>query len=356
MSSFHITDFKGWLLFFFILILSTKGCSCGEIPVDPTREGRIVCPKGETNCGAKIGDVPWQAGLAFNGKFQPWCGGTLISDQYVLTAAHCIKGRSTPPFTYQIILGENNWRTRQEAQETRHSIIKAMIHPRFEEKAPFDFDFALLKLAKPIDFTQHSIIRPACLPPTTESSHLNGKSGIASGWGVVNPNIPSRQANTLQKVTVKILADNECKYKYPTYPSIITPSMFCASADSADACYGDSGGPFTVHQGNVSVLEGVISWGKSCAKTKWPGVYARVRYVLDWISNNIQDSNQCKRRDTNSGEESVLLQETTLSTTTSATVGTTAVNKQTLNSTIRPTQPIPDTFTTTTERPSSGNR
>ena len=62
--------------------------------------------------------------------------------------------------------------------------------------------------------------------------------------------------------------------------------MFCASADSADACYGDSGGPFTVHQGNVSVLEGVISWGKSCAKTKWPGVYARVRYVLDWITKN----------------------------------------------------------------------
>ena len=272
---------------------SSSSCQCGQLPYNVTREGRIVCPKGAANCGAKIGDVPWQVGLVFNGKLQPWCGGTLISDQYVLTAAHCVKSRSAPPFEYQVILGDNNWRTRKEVLEMRYNIIKVTVHPRFEERAPFDFDFALIKLSRPVDFINQNHIRPACLPTSFQDSNLEGKIGTASGWGVVDPNNPSQQANQLQKVTVKIMKDRHCQYKYPTYPAVITPSMFCASADSADSCYGDSGGPFTVVHNNASVLEGVISWGKSCAKSKWPGVYARVRMVLGWIKDNIRDSHLC---------------------------------------------------------------
>ena len=67
--------------------------------------------------------------------------------------------------------------------------------------------------------------------------------GTASGWGVVDPSNPKIQAKQLQKVNVKIMNMTDCKYSYPTFPSIVTPSMVCASADSADSCYGDSGGP-----------------------------------------------------------------------------------------------------------------
>ena len=251
----------------------SDSCQCGQLPYNVTREGRIVCPKGANNCGAEIGEIPWQAGLVFKGKHQPWCGGTLISDRYVLTAAHCVKSRSVPPFEYQVILGDNNWRTRKEVQEWRYDIVKIKVHPRFEERAPFDFDFALIKLSKQVDFANQYLIRPVCLPSSLDEDNLEGLIGTASGWGVVNPDSPSQQANQLQKVNVKIMNDRHCQYKYPTYPAIVTSSMFCARANSADSCYGDSGGPLTVVKNNVSILEGVISWGKSCGKSKWPVLY-----------------------------------------------------------------------------------
>ena len=320
-----------------------------------TREGRIVCPKGATNCGAEIGDVPWQAGLVFNGKLQPWCGGTLISDQYVLTAAHCVKGRSTHPLSYQVILGDNNWRTRQEVDEIRHTITKVLIHPRFEETAPFDFDFAILKLSQPIDFNRQLLVRPACLPSVLDDDALVGMVGTASGWGVVDPSKPSKQANKLQKVNVKIMGERECQYKYPTYPSIITPSMFCASADSADSCYGDSGGPFTVLHNNASVLEGVISWGKSCAKSKWPGVYARVRKVVDWIKNIIKGSNSCQHNDKISliAEDSSTA---TVSTPVTASVASNVSGIRETTSTIRPTPSTPTVISTATKNPANNKR
>ena len=69
--------------------------------------------------------------------------------------------------------------------------------------------------------------------------------------------------------------------------------MFCAQTNGTDSCYGDSGGPLTVFQNGIHILEGVISWGKNCAKPQWPGVYSRVGHVLKWIRDTTVDSNSC---------------------------------------------------------------
>ena len=182
-------------------------------------------------------------------------------------------------------------------REHRYDVADINVHPRFGRVAQFDFDYALIRLARPIDFISHGNIRPVCLPAYDSYSDLVGRLAEVSGWGVINPANPNVQARKLQQVSVKVMSRKSCKEKYPVNP--ITDSMMCAAAPNRDACFGDSGGPMTMRDGSgPAVLEGVISWGKNCAKSQWPGVYARVGYVLNWIKDNTRDANFCSKRNT----------------------------------------------------------
>ncbi len=267
---------------------AASSCSCGY-----TRQPRIVCPAGR-NCTVSIGGIPWQAALVFRGKNQPWCGGSIISNRYVLTAAHCLKGKK--PDKLQVILGDHDWTTKSETQELRLDVDDIITHAKFDQKAKFDFDFALVKLSEKIDFDKHRYIEPVCLPggDLAHPEALRGRTGRASGWGVLDPAVPRGQARSLQRVSVRVIDTTECRQKYSS-ANPVTENMMCAAAPGGDACFGDSGGPFTVTKAGRSVLEGVISWGKSCANSRWPGVYARVRKVLTWIQENMRDSEFCSR-------------------------------------------------------------
>ncbi len=190
-----------------------------------------------------------------------------------------------------------------DANEVRRQVERVVKHPYFNARANFDYDFALIKIRQPITFTDYPAVRPVCLPDNEKSdSYLEGLSGTVSGWGVTNPENPTKQANQLQRVLVKILSTSKCEILYQD-TSKVTDTMMCASGahathfgqlgDFADACYGDSGGPFTVRQQGREVLEGVISWGRSCGQPQWPGVYAKVGRVLNWIRQETQDSSFC---------------------------------------------------------------
>lgn len=262
-------------------------CHCGE-----ARQARIVCPKGH-NCTAGLGEIPWQAGLVSVGSNQPWCGGSLVNSRYVLTAAHCMASKTARRI--QVVLGDHDWTTKSEGPDYRFGVSEIIRHPRFGKRAQYDFDFALLKLDREVDFNRMYRVRPVCLPDDRPLD-LVGREGTASGWGVVNPKIPNQQARKLQQVFVKILSNQECVAKYVNNP--VTETMICAQDKDTDACYGDSGGPFTVRDfAGKSVLEGVISWGKNCAQERWPGVYSRVRSVLPWIRQNMRAGEFCFRDD-----------------------------------------------------------
>ena len=187
----------------------------------------------------------------------------------------------------------------------RRQVARIVKHPYFGARANFDYDFALIKIREPVTFQDYPSLRPVCLPNhELTDSDLQGLSGTVSGWGVVDPDQPSKQASQLQRVVVKVMPPTDCEFLYRD-TSKITDTMMCASGAvsnnffglvggaNADACYGDSGGPFTVKQQGREVLEGVISWGRSCGQPQWPGVYAKVGRVLNWIREETQDSHFC---------------------------------------------------------------
>jgi secreted trypsin-like serine protease len=140
--------------------------------------------------------------------------------------------------------------------------------------------------------------RPICLPDANDGvgRKLEGREGFATGWGVIDPTKPKSQADVLRRVAVRVMSNFACRAKYgPVNP--VTENMMCAQAEGADACFGDSGGPFAMRDPETGVweLQGVISWGKSCATQKWPGVYARVANVYAWIREETRDAEYCQK-------------------------------------------------------------
>ena len=96
------------------------------------------------------------------GSKRPWCGGTLISDTYVLTAGHCVERKHRR--NIQLVLGDHDWTKPDETDTFKVDVLDIKIHPNFRQKARFDNDFALLRLKHPVDFSSYPGIRPACMP------------------------------------------------------------------------------------------------------------------------------------------------------------------------------------------------
>jgi len=187
------------------------------------------------------------------------------------------------------VLGEHDWTQIGEALDIKYGVESVTLHPRFREGAQFNFDYAVVKLSRPVDFERVSWIRPACLPEVNDS--LTGESGLISGWGLTSWS--SRlQAATLQAVNVNIMDLADCVNHYSHRE--VTDNMICATAPGADSCSGDSGGPLTTQVGDRSVLTGIVSWGVECGRPEYPGVYSRVSRALEWIKRHTENGETCQ--------------------------------------------------------------
>jgi len=171
-------------------------------------------------------------------------------------------------------------------------VRKVIMHPDFRKGANFNMDFSLVELNKQVDFNQASWIRPACLPQT-DLIDFDGYSATVSGWGFTDL-VTKGQSKTLQVVDVTVMNNDKCIQLYSKEQ--INENMMCGSKPGADSCFGDSGGPFTIQHGDRWVLAGVVSWGQECARPQWPGVYARVSKVVDWIHRNSYSGDWCDNR------------------------------------------------------------
>nr|XP_042712203.1 transmembrane protease serine 11E-like [Chrysemys picta bellii] len=223
---------------------------------------------------AQDGEWPWQASLQLNGIHR--CGATLISDTWLVTAAHCFRGQLNP------LRWTASFGTVLRPPKSRRSVRNIIIHEKYTNTSPnHDYDIAVVQLSSPVEFT--SDIRMVCLP---EEFYVfpHDTTCFVTGWGALQNQGPS--INNLRRGEVKIIGTDICN-RAEVYNGAIKPGMVCAGylEGKIDACQGDSGGPLvTEDRRGIWYLVGIVSWGDECAKPNKPGVYTRVTYYRDWIA------------------------------------------------------------------------
>ena len=143
------------------------------------------------------------------------------------------------------------------------------------------------------ELTYSATVRPACLPQDPTDDFIGAKA-VVSGWGALAQKKPNatriRQPDHLQDITVTVTSNDKCG-NYPR--DEITDKMMCAHNPGKDSCQGDSGGPLVTEINGRFTLIGVVSWGYGCALPDYPGVYARVTTVLDWIKKETIGIDMC---------------------------------------------------------------
>lgn len=236
---------------------------------------------------ARQGSWPWQVSLQYDGVHQ--CGGSIISDRWIVSAAHCFPERNRQVSRWRVLLGSiynklthKNVRVLEVKTVVYHSSYLPFVDPNIDDNSR---DIAVLALAQPLHFTDY--IQPVCLPHYGQRL-IDGQMGTVTGWG--NVGYYGTLADVLQEANVPIINDAVCNAP-DYYDNQITTSMFCAGFEKGgtDACQGDSGGPFVAEDSLSKAsryrLLGVVSWGTGCAMAKKPGVYTRVSRFLPWISS-----------------------------------------------------------------------
>jgi len=219
---------------------------------------------------------PWMAALFVDDSW--FCGGTLISDEWVLTAAHCAKDASE----MRVMLGAHN--IREASEEGRIELITRDFFTH-ESYSQFNLhnDLALVHLPEPVAFTD--LIRPVCLPTWSDWETTWAHEFVqASGWGK-----PDDQATSvspvLREVTVDVITNLICALEFPT---IINKNILCISGkDGKSTCNGDSGGPIHFVTDGVFKQIGITSFGSSlgCEIGSHAG-FTRVASFLEWIETN----------------------------------------------------------------------
>ena len=229
--------------------------------------------------------------------FYQACGASLVSSEYVLTAAHClIDDRDgdgefddiVPPSAIRFLIGTERLDERESGETI--GAAQLIVHEKFLEDEDSSHDVGLVRLARPA--TKGGPIRLAS--PTSERSlWAPGTPATVTGWGTAVFQDPGLTAsNQLQEVQLPVRADEECDENYGLMGGIDEETMVCAGElqGGKDACQGDSGGPLVVAGPAGALLQvGVVSWGFGCGFPTQYGVYSRVAdtTLYGWITARV---------------------------------------------------------------------
>ncbi|XP_034195404.2 chymotrypsin-2-like [Osmia lignaria lignaria] len=221
---------------------------------------------------AKEGEIPYQVSLQNKDSSFHFCGGSVLNENYVITAAHCVESKTAVGI--KVIAGTINLTT----PKSEHNVKKIIIHEKYNPNDSWKNDIALLKVEKP--FVKSEQIAFVPLPPKNQVVKANDKA-VVSGWGRLWHGGPTTVH--LQRVNIMIADQEYCKNIYKGSQNVYD-SQVCAYESGVEKgpCHGDSGGPLTVN----GRLTGLASWLRSCGNTSSPTVFTRVSAYIEWIKSN----------------------------------------------------------------------
>lgn len=250
---------------------------CGTRPIDPN----FVVGGQE----AKNGGHPYMISMEYgNGvTFSHSCGGSLLNNNWIVTAAHCVSGRPNV-LNYRIQIGAHNRAAAQQNpwQQTR-SINRIISHPSYNS-ANYRNDIALLRLSTPVEYNSPYIL-PVCLYDGADPL-VDGVKDTAAGWGSTFSG--GSVVQILRDVKLSLTSNSTCTGFYGTSYDANTMICYGIQGDNIDTCQGDSGGP-VVHKESSGKwsLTGITSWGRGCGDI---GVYSRVNVYLNWIQTQMNNN------------------------------------------------------------------
>ncbi|XP_055705678.1 chymotrypsin-2-like [Phlebotomus papatasi] len=250
--------YTGFLVLFFGLLATSVA---RNVPINKLnyKDEYIV---GGSN--ASRGQFPYQVSLRTLSSIH-FCGGAIVGDFWILTAAHCISGRSAT--SVNAFVGSHLL-----TDSIRYALDDLVLHPQFNDNTMLN-DVGLAK-------TRDQIVYSALIQPISVGSGYIGGAviAIASGWGRTSENGPT--PNTLQWVNLGTLTNDECKARLPpANADLIFDSTICTFTRTDEGiCYGDAGGPLNL----ANSVIGIVSWGVRCAMS-YPDVYTRVSSHRSWI-------------------------------------------------------------------------
>ncbi|KAM4808216.1 acrosin-like [Rhinophrynus dorsalis] len=235
---------------------------------------------------AMPGNWPWLVSLqqSIGDIYSHTCGGTILNNRWILTAAHCFKDHGSDISSWQIVFGANQLSALGNEVQIR-KIAEKIQHEYYNPSTERN-DVALLLLDKPIEFSDY--IQPACLPGKTAIMSRMTDCYI-SGWGLTKEDA-QEAADVLQEAKVNMISPGQCNSTY-WYNGAVGEYNLCAGypQGGVDSCQGDSGGPLMCKRKTETLYSvvGVASWGAGCAQAQSPGIYSSTLYYLTWISEKI---------------------------------------------------------------------